>query len=110
LREHSSKVQEAIANGRKARDILMPTEATVPPKPHKKRVVIVNTSIEEAANILSREVRGVIMMLDEMPILLNTLKLVGSPAQPFYMQAYDGAPYVVDRVKLNGDTIHISSL
>ena len=87
-----------------------PEAAEFPNKPKRPRVLLVDTTIEEAGAILSENDRGLILIRDELSGFIKNFNAYSSSQdREFYLQAYNGSPYSVDRVKLD-DPIIINCL
>lgn len=82
--------------------VAMPDEAIVPEKPLKRRFMVMDTTVEIIAPILSKNPKGILCYRDELAGWLGSLNQYkgGSGSdRPFYLEAYNGKPYTVDRVK-----------
>ncbi|MGA8612686.1 MAG: DUF3987 domain-containing protein [Xanthobacteraceae bacterium] len=78
-------------------------EKDLPPPP--PRYVVHDTTIEKLADILSRNPRGVLVERDEIAGWIGQMERYGgtsrgaSADRAFWLQAYDGGGYLVDRIK-----------
>ena len=94
------KVEDADKKGDSAPP--MPALATEPEKPVKKRLIVNDATVEIIAPILSKNPKGVLLFRDELVGWLNGLnqyKGGNGSDRAFYLEAYNGKPYTVDRVK-----------
>jgi len=79
-------------------------EADPAEKPHLHRCRVEDASVEAAAFLLAREERGLLGWQPEMTAWLSGLtryRQAGSNDRGFWLKAYDGKPYAVDRRKLD---------
>lgn len=77
-----------------------PQEAHEPEKPILQRIVIRDATIESVARILKENPKGLLLALDELAALVQNFERRGGCDKPFYLEAYNGGTYTVDRVKL----------
>jgi hypothetical protein len=73
-----------------------------PPEP-PKRYVIHDTTVEKLGEILARHPKGTLVKADEVSGWLGSMERYSNNAgrsdRAFWLQAYDGGPYTVDRIK-----------
>jgi len=88
-----------------------PPEATIPPKPIRPRARVMDVTVEKLASIIEQAPKGVLQMRDELAAwLLNLCRYAnGGSDRPFWLEAYNGGPMQVDRVK-NPDPVFIPHL
>ena len=79
------------------------------PPPLPPRYIVNDTTIEKLADILARNPRGVLVMRDELAGWIGQMDKYGgasrgaSTDRAFWLQAYDGGTYLVDRIN-RGET------
>ncbi len=78
-----------------------PKEAVVPPKPIRPRASVTDATVEALAPLLAGLPKGVLHLRDELAgWLLNMSRYSnGGSDRPFWLEAYTGGPYQVDRQK-----------
>jgi hypothetical protein len=78
-----------------------PDLAHVPPRPIRPRASVTDATVEAVAPILAGQPKGVLNLRDEMAgWLLNLSRYSnGGTDRPFWLEAYNGGPYQVDRQK-----------
>ncbi len=87
-----------------------PAAADIPPRPVRPRVRVSDATVEALAAILAGLPKGVLHVRDELAAwLLNLGRYSGGSDKPFWLEAYVGVPFVVDRLK-NPVPIHIPRL
>jgi hypothetical protein len=70
----------------------------IPPKPMRPRVSCTDTTIEAVAKLLSGLPKGLLMRRDELSgWLLNLTRYTNGTDRPFWLEAYNGGAYQVDR-------------
>jgi hypothetical protein len=89
--------------------LVRPIETYEPEKPVRPRIIMVDTTIEEAGQLLSRNPKGLILAKDELSGLLENFTRRGGSDKAFYLESFGGRPYTVDRVK-HSEPIIIPSL
>jgi len=93
------KQKDAIAKDEEPPE--KPEEAEYPVKPKRPRILLVDTTIEEAGSILSGNAKGVILIRDELSGFFKNFNAYSSGQdREFYIEAYTGDFKTVDRVKL----------
>ncbi len=75
----------------------MPLAADAPEPPERKRLVVQDTTPEEMAAILSANINGTLHLRDELAGWLDSHERYSSGGRAFWLEAYGGEPYVVDR-------------
>lgn len=108
-RQERKKWEERIENSTGQYMPSIPLEAQEPIKPTRPRLMLMDTSIEEAAQVLHRNPRGILMVQDELSRLIENFSRHGGSDRSFYLEGFGGRPFTVDRVK-QVDPIIISSL
>jgi len=85
----------------------LPPEAKQPPEPHRPRIMVSDTTPEALAGILAGEARGLLSYRDELSGWLGSFdRYTGAQAErPFWLEAFGGRPYIVDRVKLGAPLV-----
>lgn len=99
-KEWDTAVKAAIKNDRLPPPF--PAEAEEPEEPSKKRLCVMDATVEVLAPLLKNNVKGIMLYRDELAgwlAGLNQYKGSGGSDRPFYLEAYNGKRYVVDRVK-----------
>ncbi|MBV8589346.1 MAG: DUF3987 domain-containing protein [Acetobacteraceae bacterium] len=77
-----------------------PDAAAEPPKPVRPRVRVSDVTVEKLALVLQALPKGVLYHRDELAgWLLNLSRYSGGTDRPFWLEAYNGGTYQVDRVK-----------
>lgn len=98
------EVRDAVKLGAHPPDI--PAGAMEPDKPNRPRFLISDTSVEQLAKLLSTNVRGLTFHRDELSGWLGNMgKYGGDGDRSFWIEAFGGRGYTVDRVKYGGDPI-----
>lgn len=79
---------------------IKPSEACIGPEPHLPRLVVNDGTIERLAAILSRQPRGTLQMRDELAGWLEGMTRYsgGGGDRPFWLEAYGGRCYTVERM------------
>lgn len=90
-------VKEAVKAGTPPPD--MPEDAVEPERPRRPRIVVTDSSIEEMANLLQQNPHGLGFHRDELSGWLANFERRGGSDRPFWVEAFGGRPYPVDRVK-----------
>jgi hypothetical protein len=78
-----------------------PAEADVPERPARRRVITNDPTIEKLARILVDNPKGIVLCRDELSGWVGSLDRYGGSGsdRAFYLEAYGGRSYTVDRVK-----------
>jgi hypothetical protein len=79
-------------------------ERTKLPKPQPpKRYVVGDTTVEKLGEILARHPKGILVKADELAGWIASMERYSSNAgasdRAFWLQAFDGGPYTIDRIK-----------
>jgi hypothetical protein len=91
------QVQEAVDKGVTAPP--MPNDAAVPDEFIVPRLYISNATVEKVAVLLQARPRGMLMMCDELAgLFLNLSRYTGGTDREFWLEAWNGKRYVVERV------------
>jgi hypothetical protein len=107
-RKHwESEVKEATQAGQVPPD--MPKDAIAPESPAKPRLLICDLTMQEGANLLSRNPRGLILIRDELAAWIGSFdRYSGSGAdRGFYLECWDGGRFSVDLVKHAGIPVNV---
>jgi len=99
------EVKEAVNLGAQPPDL--PTAAAEPERPARPRLVVSDTSVEQLARLLSQNAKGLTFHRDELSGWLGNMDKYGNGDRAFWIEAFGGRGYTVDRVKYGGDSIHI---
>ena len=101
-------VKTAVKNGSPPPQ--MPQKASEPEKPVRPRIIVTDATIESLARLLSHLPRGLMLNRDELSGWLESFnRYSGGGDRPFWIEAYGGRPYVVDRQK-NDEPLQIPYL
>lgn len=83
-----------------------PEAACEPEKPGRPRVIVMDSTSEELAAILSANPKGVCMVRDELAGFIAGQGRYGDDAaRPFFLEAWGGRSFTVDRRKLSAPII-----
>lgn len=75
-----------------------PEAAVLAPEPNRRRVSVQDVTVEEFADILSHQPKGVLYHRDELAgWLLNMSRYSNGNDRPFWLEAWTGGSYQVDR-------------
>ncbi|MDA9821096.1 YfjI family protein [Paracoccaceae bacterium] len=78
--------------------IAKPKEAIQTPKPHQKRHVLQDITIEKVADILSKQSASPLLNRDELAGWLSNMgRYSNGSDREFWLEAYGGRPYTVER-------------
>jgi hypothetical protein len=101
------RVRDAASNGRAPPN--RPTDSEPPVRAPRPRLIAMDTSVEELQRMLAEAPRGLLYTRDELSGWLGSFgRYSGKDAdRPFFLECWNGAPYVSDRVKYHGDPIRI---
>ena len=107
IRRHDweGEVKKAVKKGNPPPD--MPDGAVEPERPERPRLLVSDTSIEQLARLLSQNSKGLIFYRDELSGWLGNIDKYGAGDRGFWIEAYGGRGYRVDRVKYAHDPILI---
>jgi hypothetical protein len=105
-----AEVKDAVKKGHAAPE--MPQAAVDPEKPPRPRLVLTDTTPEEAARLAAAEPRGLLLHRDELAGFIGGFDRYGGAGaeRAFWLEAYGGRRFVVDRVKSSGDPIIVPRL
>ena len=92
-----SAARAAVKDGRPAPP--KPLDADEPEAPQMPRIVITDATIEATACILAGNPRGLVLWRDECSAWLGNLGKYGDGDRAFWLEAYGGRSYIVDRKK-----------
>ena len=78
-----------------------PTSAVIPDKPKRPRIRVMDPSIEALGVLLAQMARGLLFHRDEMAGWIGNFDRYGGNGgdRPFWVEAFGGRAYVIDRVK-----------
>jgi putative DNA primase/helicase len=101
------EIKVAAAKGGAAPE--KPRDADTPRQPTPSRLVIVDATTEEAANLLARNHRGLVLVRSELSGWVGQLDRYGGNGadRAFYLESWDGGPHTIDRVKHNGEPVQV---
>ena len=87
-----------------------PPGADAPPAPPRPRVLVMDSTTEELQHLLSEQHRGLLYMRDELAGWLGNHDRYGGHGgdRAFFLEAWNGAAYVADRVKYRGQPVRIA--
>ena len=87
-----------------------PGEADPGPEPFSPRLVIADSTVERLAVIAANQARGTLMARDELAgwLLGMTRYAGGGSDRPFWLEAYGGRSYTVER--MGRDPVHVDRL
>jgi Protein of unknown function (DUF3987) len=92
------QLKEAVSGGKQAP--IKPREAEKPDAPALQRISISDATVEASASVIAGNPRGVLLLRDELAGFLGNLGKYGEGDRPYWMEAYGGRQYTVDRKKL----------
>ncbi len=75
----------------------MPEEAEAPEAPQRPRLMVQDSTPEEMASILAGNVNGTLHLRDELAGWLDSFERYSPGGRSFWLEAYGGRPFVVDR-------------
>jgi putative DNA primase/helicase len=95
-------VETAVGRGEPAP--IKPASADVPPQPTAPRLIVNDATVEKLAYLLAAERRGLMLHCDELARLLGSFDRYGGAGsdRAFWLEAFGGRPYSVDRQKIPG--------
>jgi hypothetical protein len=95
-----TEVQAAIEAGQKPPT--MPANAVDPGSFVAPRLYVSDSTIERLASLLQARPRGILLIDDELAgLFLNMSRYSGGQDNEFWLKAWDGKPYVVERMSRN---------
>lgn len=91
---------------------LMPESAEKPLKPERPRLVVSDVTMEAMGSLLAAQPRGILTYRDELAGWLGNFDRYGGRGgdRAFWLEAYGGRPYVMERVKFEGKPVCIPHL
>lgn len=99
LAQWKTDVKKAMAEGEDAPP--KPSEADAGRPPIRERIRIADATTEKVADLLSSSWRGLLMCRDELSGWLASMdRYSGGGDRPFWLEAYGGRSYIVDRKSL----------
>lgn len=104
------EVQDAVKAGRPAPT--MPASAVAPAEPVRARIIASDATPEKLGELLAAHERGILYCRDELAGWFGAFGRYsggGGSDRAFWLEAYGGRPYVIDRVK-HGSPIAIPRL
>ncbi len=107
--EWKAEVKAAVKGG--SPPPIVPAEAVIPDAPTRPRVQVTDATIERLAVLAAALPRGLLQVRDELSGLLGSFDRYGGNGgdRAFYLQAYIGQSYTVDRMK-NPEPVRIRHL
>ncbi|WP_308911503.1 DUF3987 domain-containing protein [Pseudokordiimonas caeni] len=91
----------------------MPAEAMPPRPPTRPRLTVGDCTMEALFSALEGQPKGLLMYRDELPGWLNSFGRYSSGKggeREFWLEAFNGRPFTVDRVKNGGEVLNIGHL
>jgi hypothetical protein len=89
----------------------MPEDAVEPDKPPRPRIVVNDSTPEELGVLLAATPRGLLFQRDELSgWLLNFDRYAGGGERQFWIEAFGGRSYVIDRKQHSGNPVIIPHL
>lgn len=85
----------------------MPRAALAPVEPMRRRPLVQDATPEAMGAILAGNPAGTLHLRDELAGWLESFERYSPGGRTYWLEAYGGRPYVVDRVKSGGDPIVI---
>jgi hypothetical protein len=100
-------VRDAVQQG--AAPLDRPPGAEPPPEPPMPRLLAMDATTQELQHLLAGQPRGLLYMRDELAGWFGDHDRYGGHGadRAFYLEAWNGGPYVVDRVKHRGQPVRI---
>jgi hypothetical protein len=92
-------VEKAIHDGSIAPK--MPVSANEPEKPSRKRLIAMDATVEILGPMLKSNPKGIMVFRDELSGWLGSMNRYngGGADKPFWLEAYNGKSFTIDRVK-----------
>lgn len=108
LSQWKADAKKAVAAGESAPD--KPEDADAGRPPVRERIRISDATVEKVAELLATSWRGLLMCRDELSGWLGSMdRYSGGGDRPFWLEAYGGRPYTVDR-KANPEPVIVDHL
>jgi hypothetical protein len=100
-------IRAAVKNMAPAPD--MPRDAMTPAPPVRPRLKVADSTVQELGAILAGNPKGLMLIRDELAGLLGSMDQFGGNGsdRAFYLEAWNGGSYTVDRRKFNGVPIRV---
>lgn len=83
----------------------MPDAAVEPDQPQRKRLLVQDTTPEALAELLAGNPYGTLHLRDEIAGWLDSFERYSPGGRSFWLEAYGGRPFVVDRKAQNGKPV-----
>lgn len=102
------EVRTAIKSGTTPPE--QPEDSMPSDPPGMPRVIINDSTIEEATNILAHNPKGLLMLRDELAGWIGSFDRYGGEGsdRAFYLECWNGGPHTVDRVKKTGQPVEVA--
>ncbi len=102
------EVKAAIKNGNTPPE--QPQDSMPTDPPGMPRVIIKDSTIEEATNILVHNPKGLLMLRDELAGWIGSFDRYGGEGsdRAFYLECWNGGSHTVDRVKKTGQPVEVA--
>ncbi len=112
---HRQDWEKALKEATKSGGVLpaLPMEATEPNRPERPRIFISDTTPEALARLLSHNEKGLLTVRDELAGWMGSFdRYSGGKGgdRAFWLEAYGGRPYTIDRARNGGEAITIPHL
>ena len=101
------EVKTAVKNG--VTPPLPPSEMDVT-EPECPRIKVNDTTVERLASRLAARPKGLLLVRDELSGWLGNLDKYGAGDRGFWIEAYSGGDYIIDRVKHGNKPVHVPYL
>jgi hypothetical protein len=96
-KQWKEEVKEAVEVGREAPE--MPADAEIPGPFVAPRLYVTDSTIERMAVLFQARPQGMLVIRDELAgLLLNLSRYSGGTDKEFWLEAWNGGPYAVERV------------
>mgnify|MGYP002279637793 CR=1 FL=1 len=105
------QVKEASKSG--ASIPIMPEGAQVPDKPERPRIFVSDATPEALARLLANQPKGLLVTRDELSGWLGSFnRYAGGQGgdRAFWLEAYGGRPYTIDRARNGGEAVTVPYL
>jgi hypothetical protein len=81
---------------------MLPNSAVLPSMPERRRLLVMDATPEALGSILAGNPAGTLSLRDELSAFLTTFDRYSPGGRPFWLEAYGGRSYVVDRKGRDG--------
>lgn len=98
--EWEKEVKVAVKEGREPP--FMPEQAAEPEKPGRRRPIVMDATPEALGAILASNPMGTLHFRDELAGWLTSFDRYAEGGRAFWLEAYGGRPFVIDRKNLSG--------